>query len=122
MPAFSCPSDTAPATHTSYVAIVGDEFAFAPNLSRKTSEFKDGLSETVMVMEVPREQTFEWMDPRDGDARAFLAFKPESKLSHEGGIQVLMGDGASRFLTARLPPETRQALLTIAAGDRVGDF
>jgi len=119
---YRCPSNLCPANHTCYVAIVGEDLAFSPEGPRSLSDFTDGTSQTVMVMELPLDQTFEWMEPRDGDETTFLAFNSKTPNSHTGGIQVQLADGSVRFLSANTPPETRRALITISAGDHVGEF
>lgn len=120
--AYECPSSKVGKSQTTYLAIVGEDFAFHPDRPRSLSEFTDGPSTTVMIMEVPADQAHEWMDPRDADESMFLAFNPETKISHSGGIYAAMGDGTVRFLSASLPAEPRRALLTISAGDQLGEF
>jgi hypothetical protein len=119
---YACPSSTASPNLTSYVAMVGDDFAFPPKGPRRMNEFVDGLNETVLVMEIPAQDAFEWMEPRDGDEATFMAFSPESKKSHRSGIQVILGNGTPMFLSDSLPAEKRRALLTVSAKDDVGEF
>jgi hypothetical protein len=42
--------------------------------------------------------------------------------THTGGIQVLMGDGAVRFLSDNINRSTYLALVTPAKGDLIGEF
>ncbi|HWL09797.1 MAG TPA: DUF1559 domain-containing protein [Planctomicrobium sp.] len=119
---YQCPSANIPSNHTSYVAIVGEDFAFAPTRPRPFSEFKDGLSNTVLVMEVTPDETFEWMKPQDGGEQIILDMNPKSKTWHIGVFQVTLGDGSVRALSNSIPQETRRALITVDAGDDVGEF
>ncbi len=122
IPEFLCPSNIHSEPHTCYVAIVGDEFAFSPTQPRAISDFKDGLNNTVMVMEVPLEKTFEWMSPHDANEQTFLGIDTETKLPHLREFHVLLGDGKVQFVSNSLPAETRRALLTTSGGERVGKF
>ncbi|HWL09796.1 MAG TPA: DUF1559 domain-containing protein [Planctomicrobium sp.] len=119
---YRCPAAEIPSNHTSYVAIVGEDFAFAPTRPRSFSEFKDGLSNTVIVMEVLPGETFEWMKPQDGGEQVILEINPESKTLHTGIFQVSLGDGSVRAISNSTSLETRRALITVDAGDDVGEF
>lgn len=120
--AYNCPSDEGPEQHTSYLAFVGDHLAFHPTRPRSFSEITDGLCNTLMVMEVPRNQTFDWMAPDDANEQTFLAVHPESPLSHRGGLQVLLADGSARYVSVLLPKETRRGLMTIDGGETLEEF
>ena len=120
--AYRCPSSTAPAGQTTYMAVVASEGAFRPAESRRISDFTDGTSNTLMVIEVDAEHAVHWMSPVDADESLVLGFGPKSKLLHTGGTHVLLADGAVRFLSQELSADIRRALITIAGNDQVGEF
>lgn len=120
---YRCPANPAPSNHTTYLAIVGDNYAFSPDgVPRKFSDIRDGLSNTVIMMEVNDKQTVEWMSPVDTDDTLFLSFGPKTPKSHQGVIMTGFGDGGIQALSENLPTVTRQALLTINGGEVVKDF
>ena len=75
-----------------------------------------------MVIEVPSEQSVPWMSPNDADELLVMSIGPESKLAHAGGVNAALCDGSVRFLQAAMPAATRRALISIAEGDKVGDY
>jgi len=122
LPIYYCPSSTLPTGHTTYLASVASNGCLRLTEPRLLSEITDGLSETLMVIEVPPEQSVPWMSPRDADEAMVLSIGPESKLAHTGGTQAAMCDGTVRFLSITIPAATRRALISIAGGEKVGDF
>jgi hypothetical protein len=86
------------------------------------SEITDGLSQTLMVVEVPSEHAVPWMSPNDADERLLMSIGPKSRLAHAYGMEAALCDGSVRFLSAEMPAPARQALISISAGDKVGDF
>ena len=119
---YHCPSDPGPLDHTTYLACVGSNACFRLTEPRLLSEITDGLSETLMVIEVPMEQSLPWMSPKDADESLVLSIGPESKLAHAGGMDAALCDGSIRFLSVAVPAAARRALISVAGGDRVGDF
>jgi hypothetical protein len=119
---FHCPSDSSPQNHTTYFVIVTPNGCFRATEPRLLSEITDARAETLMVIEVPSDRSVPWMSPRDADESLVMSIGPESKLAHAGGINAAMCDGTIRFLNANLPAVTRRALISIAGGEKVGDF
>ncbi|MGE5193057.1 MAG: DUF1559 domain-containing protein, partial [Deltaproteobacteria bacterium] len=119
---YHCPSDSSPQNHTTYLASVGSTGCFRLTEPRLLSEITDGLSQTLMVVEVPSDRSVPWMSPKDADERLMLGLGPESKLAHTGGMNAALCDGSVRFLSTAIPAATRRALISIAGGDKVGDF
>jgi prepilin-type processing-associated H-X9-DG protein len=122
---YQCPShqrQEGSTNHTTYLACVGVTGCLHPTRARASSEITDGLSDTLMLIEVPTDQSVHWMSPHDADEALLLAIRPESKLAHPGGMNVALCDGRILFLSGALEPATRRALFSIAAGDKVDDF
>lgn len=119
---YHCPSDQCPLDHTTYLASVASNGCFRLTEGRTLSDITDDHSETLMVIEVSSDRSVPWMSPNDADEQLILSIGPESKLAHVGGVQAAMCDGTVRFLSTALPAATRLALISIAAGDKAGDF
>ena len=120
---YACPSAELKDSKTTYVAVVGSETSFSGSEVRSFDEVKDGLSNTLLVLETSHAHAVPWMEPADADADQFFDFgRKTDETGHTGGAHMLMGDGAVRFFSQDLPTATRRALLTVAGEDQVGDF
>jgi hypothetical protein len=119
---FQCPSATMPKNYTTYLAIVGKDCCFQSSGTRKHADVKDGLSNTLAVIEATPEQAVPWMSPLDAYQELVLAIDPRHKHSHVGGMHVLVMDGAVRHLSLEIPTDTLRALTTIAGNDTPGDW
>ena len=119
---YHCPSSPVSGTGCSYVAIVGEGTFFAGSESKSIPQITDGISNTILVVEVDSEKSVSWMSPTDVDEQYFLSLGPKSKVSHTGGLHALIADGSVRFLSYNLDHKTRHALMTIDAADTVGEF
>ncbi|WP_437191719.1 DUF1559 domain-containing protein [Planctomicrobium sp. SH527] len=122
LPSYRCPSTLIPDNHTGYVVIVGEGFAFSPIGPQSLSEFKDGPELTAMVIELPINRSYEWMEPRDGTEADFGVTTPMPAGSHIGGMHVAFADGAVRFLSDKTPQKNLRAFLTISGGEEIGEF
>lgn len=104
-----------------YVALVGKGTLFEGDKGRSMAKVTDGLSNTVMLVEVNPDRAVIWTKPDD------LAFDPDKPLAglgkaHPGGFLVLLGDGSVRFISERVDPEVFRRLAQIADGQPVRDF
>lgn len=122
VPVYLCPSAVIDDADTTYLAMVGPDFAFDRENSRRFDDFTDGASDVLLVLEGTPEQAVPWASPQDADEAMFLGISPESKLTHSGGMNVLFADGAARFFDDATPPEVRRALLTIAGGEKIPEW
>jgi prepilin-type processing-associated H-X9-DG protein len=122
LPVYSCPSTGEMTNKTTYLAIIAPDGCLGATRPRRLSDITDGLSQTLMVIEVPCDRSVPWMSPQDADEALNLSLSPDSKLPHPGGTNAAMCDGSIRFLSLNLPPAARRALISVAAGDKVGDF
>ena len=113
---YDCPSD--PATwsgETDYVMIVGPGTISDGPQSREIMDFKDGISNTIMLIEVSG-LGIHWMEPRDITLDDLISRLNSGTLRgpHPGKIQVAMCDGSTRFLTLPINPRQLRAMATIA--------
>lgn len=111
-----------PSTETNYLAVVGTESAWHPTRGRELSEFTDGTSQTLLVVEA-HHTGIHWMAPNDLSLDSLpptvnpplgLGFSSE----HKGGAHALLVDGSVRFIPSSIAPEKLRALFTIA-GDQL---
>lgn len=120
MPAvYRNPSSPAAPGKTDFLAVVGKGLAFEGTKGRAFTEFRDGLSQTILVVEANPDKAVTWTRPDDWE------LDPKEPLAglgkaHPGGFQVLIADGSVRFIAATVSEEVFKALLTIAGEDRVG--
>jgi prepilin-type processing-associated H-X9-DG protein len=121
IPAYRCPSDDASASvsaslETSYVMIVGKgTLGGEPNEKVTFADVKDGLSNTILAIEVGG-SGIHWMEPRDvtvDEAVTFLTDPASSPFQqvHLGGANVLLGDGSVTFLAEGTDAETVRRML-----------
>lgn len=108
---------------TSYVGIVGDEFAFSTNETRSKQDFRDGLESTIVVIEV-RGLGISWLEPQDLTADKFEwlinnRVTGVGSRHANGGVHVLMANGDVHWLDESVPPEVLRALATIDGGESV---
>ncbi|MCF7961714.1 MAG: DUF1559 domain-containing protein [Pirellula sp.] len=128
VPTFMCPSTKLPNGYTTYVAVVAPNGVFSGPTPTNFQDIKDGLSNTLMVVETTEAKAVHWMEPNDTDLNAFIAslpgpVPPNDRHAHTGGSVVTFGDGSVQFLSSNTPVETLQALVTSNGGERVNtDF
>jgi prepilin-type processing-associated H-X9-DG protein len=122
---YACPSHGAVPgeTTTAYAAAIGDKCVLGPNRGRKVSEITDGTSNTLLIAEAS-ELGIPWMKPDDVDIKLHGSIGDPQGFSsrHVGGIHVLMADGAVRFISQSIAPQTLQSLFTANGDEPVPDF
>jgi prepilin-type processing-associated H-X9-DG protein len=104
-----------------YLAVCGKGLMFDGTKGRSFAEVRDGLSNTIMVVEADPQRAVTWTKPDDWE---YNARKPLDGLgnAHPGGFNVLFGDGSVRFISKTIDLKVWRALLTIAGGESMGDF
>jgi type II secretory pathway pseudopilin PulG len=112
---FRDPTETTGAPgQTSYLFVGGQGTMFEPGKSLNFSDIRDGLSNTLMFVEV-KESGINWAEPRDWDSST-----PLPAGNHPQGNIVAMGDGSVRPLdTKNMPPNMIQSAATRAGGEAV---
>ncbi len=130
IPAYHCPDDTSPPTQTSYVMIVvpqgtGQPLSIGnePNRVTKAADVKDGLSNTILVVEVC-DSGIAWSEPRDmtlDELRAGVNAPGANGIRshHPGGACVLLADGSVRFLSETMDMELLRILAEMNDGQAV---
>ncbi|HEY7329934.1 MAG TPA: DUF1559 domain-containing protein [Gemmataceae bacterium] len=94
----------------------------------KKEEIKDGLAETIVLIQVPPEPKAPWIAGGGSTVRGVSedldCVKPFVCTEYQGkrGSFAIMADGKVRFIPETINPKTFQALCTIAGGDKVRDL
>jgi hypothetical protein len=115
---YRCPSaDVGRDNYTTYLAVVTPESCLRPGERRPSSDITDGLTLTLLVIEVDADHAVPWMAPTDADEELILSLGKKSRLHHAGGMPAVFVDASARFLPADLPADQRRALISIAGGD-----
>ena len=120
---FRSPFDASPQGMTSYVAIVGPGTMWPDAQSRKFQEVTDGLSNTIMVVELLNTD-IHWMEPRDlrvedleKDWRDPKHKPPRMDNWETSYAFVLYADGHVQWLDRDAAIERLQALVSTAGGE-----
>jgi prepilin-type processing-associated H-X9-DG protein len=107
---------------TNYLVPVGNGALYATRRDEpKFADIKDGLSNTILVVEVDDQHAVTWTKPDD------LAFDPKDSKKDIGnlygsGFNAAFCDGSVHFLSAGIDLKTLAALFTRAGGETVGQF
>lgn len=106
---------------TPFVAVVGNRTAWPGPACRRTRDFIDGASTTVMLMESLETQP-NWLEPRDitwRDTIVFFAERKKAAVEQEDGMfQMAFADGIVRVLLPKeLDRERFVSLLSPAGAD-----
>jgi hypothetical protein len=107
------PLDSSPLTDTSYVVIVDENAAFHPSKTRAFRDFDDGLSNTIMAIEL-KNSGINWMEPRDLTIDQAVA---AIQGSGEVRINVLMVDGAILQVDRTTDAAKLRGMMTINGGE-----
>ncbi|MDA7874540.1 DUF1559 domain-containing protein [Rhodopirellula sp.] len=94
----------------------GPKLIMNSDTGRSFREILDGTSNTIMAVETPPNAAVAWTKPED---ISISLDNPKSKLfeTKRLGINVLMGDGAVRFLGNDLDASTLKSILTAQGGE-----
>ncbi|QDT11710.1 DUF1559 domain-containing protein [Planctomycetes bacterium K23_9] len=115
---FSDPSLPLPPGKTVFRMMTGEEIGVKLEGDTRFRDITDGLSNTILCMEVKASEAITWSDPTPLE----LDFEnpiPQMGHIHQGGCHVLMGDGAVVFITHSIDLQLLQGLLTRAGGEVV---
>lgn len=120
---YLCPSDPYEDEHlTTYVAILGPEFLFDGPDARSFASVKDGLSNTIAVIEIGHEYARHWMSPEDVDEAFVFENPPENlRTGHPGVFVAGFLDGHAAGIQHEIDPKQLRAMLTIAGAEEADE-
>lgn len=118
---YHCPASKSGTNQTTYLAVLTPHSCLRPSASCSIKDIADGLSNTILVIEVDAEQAVPWMAPTDADEALLLSFGPKSRLLHNGGWHTAFGDGSVKWLNAKMSAADRRALVSVAGNDKVSE-
>lgn len=116
---FKHPSKATEAGHTVYQVAVGEATLMRLKEPTRMGQVTDGLSNTIMIVEVPAEDAVPWTAPRDFEVD--LDNPVERLFGDAETTQVGIADGSVRVLSKAIDLELLRALFTRAGGEVV-DF
>lgn len=108
--------------HTNYMGVSGPNSVFSGTDSVRFNEITEGTANTILVVEVPMNRTVPWMKPVDVDDVAAWGTDPESDVPYGDSFHVLFASGQVSRIRLSIDQATLKALITISAGDDVGEF
>ena len=122
---YQCPSASRgeQGSNSNYVLTTGKGTAFDGGHETTGAEVVDGLSNTVLVVEVPNSNTH-WMEPVDLPLDEALARfsdpdKAEQCCNHPGTFNISLMDGSTHSIGFPISAENLKALITIDGGEIV---
>jgi prepilin-type processing-associated H-X9-DG protein len=114
--AFACPSAKLEKGRTTYLVPVAEGTLFGKKEGAKFEKVRDGLSNTIMVVETDAEHAVIWTKPDDLEVD-FEAPLRGLGSDHGDGFQVGFCDGSVRFMSKDIDAKVLAALFTIAGGE-----
>lgn len=117
IPVYTCPATKTSDRRTTYVGILGEHCAFQGTRGRKLTEVIDGISNTILLVEVEPARAIHWMCPEDATMESLLIATPDNKKAHYGGSHAAFFDAAVRFITSDIDQSMLEGLFTIDSGE-----
>ena len=116
---FRNPKADPDSTNSSYFALTGNGTAFSMKEGTRMRDMRDGTSNTILLVEAKRE--IPWTKPED------IPYDPSKKIPELGGFQegiflTAFCDGSVHAIAQTINEETLRRLITMADGQRVGEY
>lgn len=104
------------------LAVVGPNAAWHPTRTRSISDFSDGTHNTLLLIAV-RDSGVAWHEPVDAVVTASGTLSVNNReLDLSSDVFVATADGTVKSFLNGISDETLSVLLTIDAGDTIGDW
>ncbi len=111
-------SDLAKEGKTVYLVPTGKGMAFEGNEGLFMAKFTDGTSNTILAVEAHRDAAVVWTKPDDLEVDVKNPHK-NLKSAIAGGFQVLLADGAVRFVSDSVDAAILKAMFTRGEGEAI---
>ncbi|WP_425615545.1 DUF1559 domain-containing protein [Anatilimnocola sp. NA78] len=105
-----------PDEKTNYLCPIGQAVAMAPTNNRSFQQFKDGLANTLLVVEADDSQAVPWTKPADLPIKLEAPHTGLGSLREDGFFAILVNATVCRVPKETTPDQLR-ALLTFAGGE-----
>lgn len=117
---FRAPGSKAAAGKTNYLGIVGAHAAFPSKGSNRSGNFRDGISNSIALVEVPDSLAVEWTRPDDFpiDRRDLVKSLVDFR---KGGFLVIFADNGPAFIDNDISEEQLHTRMTIDGRDLHGE-
>ncbi|WP_144058846.1 DUF1559 domain-containing protein [Rhodopirellula sp. SWK7] len=117
---YEAPGVSLPPGMTIVQGVVGDDVGMRPLKKTAFRDFLDGLSNSILVVEVNPDAAVVWSKPEDIEIDLNNPMRNLGN-AREGGFHVALADGAIRFVTRSTDPELFKKLLTRAGKEVIND-
>lgn len=107
-----------PLYYTHYQVFVGKGAAFDKTRGHSIQDFRDGLSNTILI--VVADKAVPWTKPEDVDFDPNKPMLPLMGRHFRGGFNVALADGSVRLVAAQISENTLKAAITRNGGDALG--
>ena len=100
------------------MALVGKDTAFPPDGRLGKRHLRDGMSQTILFVEVDEDRAVPWAKPED------IQYDPANPLAglgsmRRGSILVSFADGSVRAISADVDPEVFHGSVTPSGGEPI---
>jgi type II secretory pathway pseudopilin PulG len=119
---YTCPSTDLEEGTTTYLALVGPNWAFGGETQRSLDEFDDGTSKTILFVEVDTERAVHWMSPFDFNDADGLPFDKDTQGAHPGFNLAAFADGHIASIPRDVDPDVLRGMLTIAGDEEPANY
>jgi hypothetical protein len=113
---YMLPGDnTTPSDHTHYQVFVGNGAAFDKTRGHSRQDFRDGISNTILV--VAAEKAVPWTKPEDVDFDPNKPLLPLMSRHFRGGFPVALADGSVHLIPLNISENSLKAAITRNGGE-----
>ncbi len=105
---------------THYLGVKGDGLAFdGSEKGRRIANFRDGTSNTIMILQVNNQRAATWTQPDDWELDPKNTLKGLAGSMHPGIFLAGFADAHVTFIEEKIDPKVFKHMLTIAGGEVV---
>ncbi len=117
VPVYRCPSSPVMPGMTTYVVVDDPKGIFSGANPSTLPSITDGMTNTLVCVEVDMSRAVGWMEPKDTDINQLMN-NLATPSTHSGGFHVAFADGAVQFISSSIGANLN-ALVTKSGGEIV---